>query len=88
VRLLTMLVNDHLNQVAVCVYTANEISQANKQEISEKIAKIFQKKLNISFEVRESILGGLIVQSNNVTIDVSVNHQIKQFAKIAQNYFA
>jgi F-type H+-transporting ATPase subunit delta len=79
-RLLKLLVDDALNRESVIVYTANNVSESDKQQILEKLLKIFKKELNLSFEIDEEILGGLVARSNTVTIDASVRHQIEKLA--------
>ncbi|MDR3285535.1 MAG: ATP synthase F1 subunit delta [Holosporales bacterium] len=87
VRLFKMLVDDNLNQESILVYTSDEVNNEQKANIFEKLTNIFHKKINISFKIKESILGGLTAHSNSVTIDASVKHQIEKFAKIAKSYF-
>ncbi|MDR0625320.1 MAG: ATP synthase F1 subunit delta [Holosporales bacterium] len=86
VRLLGRLTNDYLGQEDIYVYTASEIAAEDKQKIYEKLSTIFRKKLNITFEIRATILGGFIAQTDSVTIDVSVSHQIERFAEAARSY--
>jgi ATP synthase F1 delta subunit len=87
VRLLGMLTDHALNQESLTVYTAHEITDDHKEQIFGKLFEIFNKKLFISFEIDESLYGGFLVQSNSLTIDVSVKHQIEKFARGARSYF-
>jgi F-type H+-transporting ATPase subunit delta len=87
VRLLGMLTDHALNQESLTVYTAHEITDTYKEQIFKKLFEIFNKKLFISFEIDESLCGGFLVQSNSLTIDASVKHQIEKFARGARSYF-
>ncbi|MDR0632931.1 MAG: ATP synthase F1 subunit delta [Holosporales bacterium] len=87
VRLLGMLVDHALNQESLSVYTAHEINDEQKEQVFHKLYRLFGKKLFVSFDTDESLYGGILVQSNTITIDASVKHQIEKFARGARSYF-
>jgi ATP synthase F1 delta subunit len=86
-RLYRMLVDNELNRLSVTVYTAEPMSEENKTAMLPKLSKIFKKDIKITYEVDEKILGGILVRSDLMTIDVSVRHQIVEFTKRAKKFF-
>ena len=85
VRILRILVNNNLNKESITVFCADDSFEDYKEKIFEKLYKIFNKKLDITFKIKESIIGGIVIQSDCVTIDASVNHQIETFSKSAKS---
>jgi F-type H+-transporting ATPase subunit delta len=87
VRLLRMLIDNALNKESVVVYTACGVDQTTKNLIIENLLQVFKKQLNVSFEVDENIIGGLVARSSNIAIDVSVRNHIETLARSAKKYF-
>jgi F0F1-type ATP synthase delta subunit len=85
-RLFATLANQALNRVALTVYTAEPIPSKYTSVIEDKLAKIFTNTLSITYKTDPRILGGLVVQSDSLTIDASVKHQIEKFSKEALAY--
>jgi F0F1-type ATP synthase delta subunit len=44
--------------------------------------------LSIDYKLNKALLGGLLVRTEIITIDVSVRHQIEQFASEAKKFFS
>jgi F-type H+-transporting ATPase subunit delta len=82
-RIFTALVNQSLNRAAVTVYTAEEIADSHKKNITDKLTALFKQTLLVTYKVAPHILGGMLIQSDLLTIDVSVKHQIDAFTKEA-----
>jgi F-type H+-transporting ATPase subunit delta len=87
VRSFNRLADQELNRESLVVYSAEKISDSHRGKIVEKLSNIFKKNLNITYKVNPNILGGLLIQSAMITIDVSVKHQIDKFIKEAQTRF-
>jgi F-type H+-transporting ATPase subunit delta len=83
VRMFAALVNQSLNRAAITVYTASEIAESYKKIIENKLSALFKQTLLISYKVAPHIWGGLLVQSDLLTIDVSVKHHIETFSREA-----
>jgi F-type H+-transporting ATPase subunit delta len=83
VRLFNRLADQELNRESLIVYSAEEISEYHKDKIIEKLKNIFKKNLHVTYKKDPNILGGLLIQSATLTIDVSVKHQIDKFSKEA-----
>ncbi|MDR2464147.1 MAG: ATP synthase F1 subunit delta [Holosporales bacterium] len=81
VRLFSHLVDNELNRESLIVYSAEEIAGSYKEKIMEKLSNSFKKNLRITYKINPNILGGLLIQSATITIDVSVRHQIDKFSK-------
>ncbi|HCU07045.1 MAG TPA: ATP synthase F1 subunit delta [Holosporales bacterium] len=59
------------------VYSAIKLSEKEKIEAEERIKSFFSEKLNIAYEVDESLLGGILIQSDGILIDASIKNHIK-----------
>lgn len=59
------------------VYAAIKLSQQEMLEAEESIKRFFSEKLNINYKVDESLLGGILVQSEGILIDASVKNHLK-----------
>lgn len=86
-RLLRNLVDDELNRLSLVVYSSIEIGTKEQNDIRKKLEKIFKKSLLISYELDKTILGGLVIRTDSVTIDSSGRHQIEKFMSTALEYF-
>ncbi|MDR1907919.1 MAG: ATP synthase F1 subunit delta [Holosporales bacterium] len=86
VRLFYMLANQALGRITLTVYTAQEISDEHKKSIEAQLSNIFKQTLRITYKMKPHILGGILVQSDSLTIDASVKHQIEKFQKEALSY--
>jgi F-type H+-transporting ATPase subunit delta len=83
VRMFAALVDQSFNRAAITVYTASEIADSYKNIIENKLSALFNQTLLISYKVAPHILGGLLIQSDLLTIDVSVKHHIEAFTREA-----
>lgn len=86
-RILSMLIDHELNRVSLTVYSAEPLNAPDEKRLETKLLAIFQKKIITSYQINPSILGGIIIKSDNIAIDISLKHQIEQFSKIAKSYF-
>lgn len=68
----------HNAEVNVIVTSAVELNDIQKQTLKETLSKRFDRKINVSFSIDESIIGGLIIKSGDVVIDSSVRGQLKK----------
>lgn len=85
-RYLETIINKFLEKVKaenkildVVVESADELTESEKNEIKEIIAKRFgSNKLNIKFVVRKDLIGGVRILVNNYLIDASFLKYINQ----------
>lgn len=87
VRLFNRLADEAQNRISLKVFSADLLSLKQQKSIFLKLERIFKKNLYITCEINPHILGGIIVQSDLLTVDISVRHQIEKFVKESQEYF-
>ncbi|MGM9551461.1 MAG: ATP synthase F1 subunit delta [Clostridia bacterium] len=58
------------------IVTAIPLSEEKQKEIIRKISMSSQKTVNAKFEVREDIIGGIIIETDNSGIDASVKSKL------------
>jgi F-type H+-transporting ATPase subunit delta len=66
------------------VITSDPMSEALKSELVTGLAKVFQKKITLQNVIDKNILGGLIVQVGNYSIDMSLQNRLDSVAEFAQ----
>ncbi len=59
------------------IYTAVELKEEKKKEIKEKIEKISKKKIIADFKVDESLVGGIVIETDNCAIDASISGKLQ-----------
>jgi ATP synthase F1 delta subunit len=87
-RIFSTLVDKALSRISITVCTAEDVTEEYKMDIEQKLKVLFDKTLIVTYKVVPHLLGGLLVQSDTLTIDVSVKHQIEKFSKEALSYVA
>lgn len=63
------------------VVTAIDLSDERKAQITEKIAKKTGKKVSAEFTVDPEIVGGIIIETDNSTIDASVKNKLEEIRR-------
>ena len=86
-RLFCQLTNDFLKRESLVVYTPQSIDLLMQQRIESVLEKVFNKQLMISFKEQPSLLGGVVVQSDRLTIDASAEGQIKRIGGLLRDCF-
>jgi len=70
--------NKHQNVRHIAIYSAVKLSEAEKLQAQKAVKKFFSETLNVTYDVDESILGGLLVETDGLHIDTSVKNHIKK----------
>lgn len=83
------LINEKKGIAKVNIKTAVEISEKEKDNLTESLKKRMKMELIPSFEIDKEIKGGFIAQVNDTIIDASIRHQLdllrKQFTDGSYN---
>lgn len=74
--------NDKQNIAEVDVDTVIELSVQQDENLRQKLASIFKKKITINYHINPQILGGLIIRCGTVQIDSSVKHQLDSLEQL------
>lgn len=60
------------------IISATELTESEKEALLKKLEKISGNTVNASFEIDESIIGGLIIYIDDKIIDGSLRHKLKE----------
>jgi len=76
---------DDLRGVAeASAITAETMSEAARKELVAALEKIFKKKITLDSAIDKSVLGGVVVNVGNYTIDLSLRNRLNSVAEFAQ----
>lgn len=75
--LFTELFEAHQQRLHVVVKSYSKLNDLQSEKLKKALSKRFDKKIEISNEVDESLMGGVLVQAGDVVIDMSVAFQLK-----------
>jgi len=67
--------------VDVKVLTAFSITKTEEKKLEAALAKKLDKKVHMSLDVDESLIGGILVRAGDMVIDGSIKGQLRQLAK-------
>ncbi|MCX7338167.1 MAG: ATP synthase F1 subunit delta [Alphaproteobacteria bacterium] len=81
-RLLTKIVTDFNNQRELSIHSAYPLQQTEKDHLMDVLSKIFPEKLNPTFEQDPSLLSGLAIQTDNITLDASYKAQVNHITQL------
>lgn len=87
VRVLHLLVDEALGRVSLVVCSRDELGKDERISLEKKLVNLLHHNIAVSYKTQPSLLGGLVIKSYTITIDISVKHQIEMFAKRANSYF-
>ena len=73
---------DSNNIAEVDVTTAIELSEKQDHLLKEKLARIFNKKIEVNYEINPQILGGLVIQYGTNFIDNSVKQKLNALEQL------
>ncbi|MBE7046211.1 MAG: F0F1 ATP synthase subunit delta [Ruminococcaceae bacterium] len=72
------VLHDEFNKITFAkVTSAVELSQDEKNRLIEKLKRTSDKSINAQFVVDESILGGIIIETEGKILDGSLKHKLK-----------
>ena len=77
-----MINSEKRGDIAANVTSANELSEDEKNNITNQLKNTLGQKLSLNFDVDKSIIGGLIVKVGSKMIDTSIANKINKL-KIA-----
>lgn len=82
------LSNIKLNQIDVVVSSAVELDENQKNEITNKLEDLINKRVMPSFKIDNRIIGGFLAKFNDTVIDASIKHQLEKLKKqlFEENY--
>ena len=69
------------NSVQVSVIGAIELEDGSKQEIENKLKEKLNKEINISYNVDNSIIAGLVYKIEDDVLDTSLKYKLEEFKK-------
>jgi F-type H+-transporting ATPase subunit delta len=79
------LVDDYLGIAKVKVNVAYDFSAEQKKMLTERLSKILNKKVELTFSTDPDIIGGFVAQVGDTLYDASISHQLdllrKEFVK-------
>ncbi len=79
------LVDDHLGIVKVKVNVAYDFSDDQRKMLKDKLSKILNKKVELSFSTDPNLIGGFVAKVGDTLYDASMQHQLdllrKEFVK-------
>lgn len=79
------LVDDHLGVAKVKVNVAYDFSDEQRKMLKEKLSKILNKKVELSFSTDPNLIGGFVAKVGDTLYDASMQHQLdllrKEFVK-------
>jgi F-type H+-transporting ATPase subunit delta len=64
--------------------TADAMSEVSKTELSSVLEKIFKKKITLQNVIEKGVLGGVVVNVGNYTIDLSLKNRLNSVADFAR----
>ena len=79
-RLATVL-DDRAGAVAAHVTTANPVNEETKRILTEKLSSFTGKSVRLSFEVDDSLIGGIVTRVGSTVYDGSIRTQLDQMEK-------
>lgn len=79
-RLATVL-DDRAGAVAAHVTTANPVNEETKRVLSEKLSSFTGKTVRLSFDVDDSLIGGIVTRLGSTVYDGSIRTQLDQMEK-------
>lgn len=86
-RLYKRLADAELNRVSLQVVSADPLTDSQKLALEQHLSGLFCKEMKMIYSIDPRVLGGFIVQSDTITIDVSARHHIDCFIQRAREGF-
>jgi F-type H+-transporting ATPase subunit delta len=73
--------NEHKNIATPVIISAVELNEEQKTKIINKLQSKLSKQINPEYKVSKSIIGGLIIELNDTTIDCSLKTKFDNMQK-------
>ncbi len=70
------ITNDRLGIAQVKVFSASRLSEAEREALRERFARLTQKQVEVEFHVNPALLGGILAQIGSTVYDGSVRGQL------------
>ncbi|QZX49389.1 ATP synthase F1 subunit delta [Mycoplasma sp. E35C] len=77
IRKFFRLIEEENHTIFIKVSSAVELNQTQQEELTQKLRKKFNSKLNILFEVNPDLIAGVRIQSNDLLIDNTIDGKLK-----------
>jgi len=74
----SQFLDDRSGEVAATVTTARPMDEISEETLREKLAALTGKKVRLSFETDEELIGGLVTRIGSTIYDSSVRNQLQQ----------
>lgn len=87
VRLLSALVDEALGRISLTVFSEDSLTAPQRSRLVKQLQSMFHKQLSLTYVLEPRLLGGIKIQSNLLTLDASVRHQIERFIGRARAEF-
>jgi F-type H+-transporting ATPase subunit delta len=78
---LAQVLDERAGVVSAQVISARPVSESLKSLLEEKLAQITGKKIRLSFDTDESLLGGLVTRIGSTIYDGSVRNQLRRLGE-------
>lgn len=75
------LVAESEKQIRASVYSATELDEQQQQRIANALQQRFNSKVDIQYQIDESLLGGVMIRSGNWVMDGSVKGKLARLAE-------
>lgn len=74
------------NIMSLEISSAKELKAEDRKLLTESLEKKLNKKISVDYKIKKSIIGGIIVKSDDVFIDASVQGTIKKIENSIDAY--
>ena len=79
---LALVLDDRAGAVAARVTTASPVNEETKRILSEKLSRFTGKTVRLSFDVDDSLIGGIVTRLGSTVYDGSIRTQLDQMEKV------
>ena len=79
---LALVLDDRAGAVAARVTTANPVNEETKRILSEKLSGFTGKTVRLSFDVDDSLIGGIVTRLGSTVYDGSIRTQLDGMEKV------
>jgi len=70
------------NRISAVIYSAVPLSEGQKQAVCEKLQTLTQKKIDPTYRLDESLIGGLKIEVDGKTYDGSIKHRLGEMKDV------
>ncbi len=76
------IANEYTGIAIIDGYSAVEVSNEEKEKLTQKLSEALNKKIKISINIDENLLGGLKIKHKDQVIDGSIINKLDQYKKV------